>query len=408
MRHHLVRLSPMLWLVLVAGATIAAPASAQDLAPKGPWRVERSRIGDTTVVRTVAGSIWGGVARLTEELRIGALDGEPEYTLGRPSCILPLEDGGIWLFDGSVPALRRYDAAGKHLQTLGRDGAGPGEFRDLCSGLHVDAAGVLSMYDTRNNRLNRYAADGTNLPAVRSPGRIASARGLIADRAGRLRVMTTLRPPTLEQEGRYAFLSILPVGSSPDTLRFPELAGRENDNAEYGPRKVVAWSPLGYFVAGFSERYAINLYRGPGDVLRIEREAPRVRVGAREKSETMARKEEAYRTDKHHPPPEVVDPKAPYWLITPGEDGRIWVRLHTPSRRGEIPGRISFTYPPEPVIGWYEDVVYDVFEPDGRYLGQVVMPPKTFLGAARGDHLWAIGLGPMDEPYVVRYRISAR
>jgi hypothetical protein len=33
-------------------------------------------IGDTIVVRTVSGSVWGGPAELAEELRIGVFEGK--------------------------------------------------------------------------------------------------------------------------------------------------------------------------------------------------------------------------------------------------------------------------------------------------------------------------------------------
>jgi hypothetical protein len=57
-----------------------------------------------------------------------------------------------------------------------------------------------------------------------------------------------------------------------------------------------------------------------------------------------------------------------------------------------------------------EPVVFDVFEPDGRYLGRVdapegfsVFPQPIF----RGDRIWAVLRDELDVAYVVRYRISA-
>ena len=57
------RLSPLILCALVA-SPVAAQAS-------GPWKAERLKRGDTTVVRTVSGSVWGDKVTLVEEVRIG-------------------------------------------------------------------------------------------------------------------------------------------------------------------------------------------------------------------------------------------------------------------------------------------------------------------------------------------------
>ena len=46
-------------------------------------RAERLVVGDTTIVRTLEGSVWGDSVSLVEELSIGALNGPPEYEFGQ-------------------------------------------------------------------------------------------------------------------------------------------------------------------------------------------------------------------------------------------------------------------------------------------------------------------------------------
>ena len=58
---------------------------------------------------------------------------------------------------------------------------------------------------------------------------------------------------------------------------------------------------------------------------------------------------------------------------------------------------------------WREPVVFDVFEPGGRYLGQVHAPsgfrtlPQPVI---RGDMVWAVVAEPGGLPSVVRFRID--
>jgi hypothetical protein len=58
---------------------------------------------------------------------------------------------------------------------------------------------------------------------------------------------------------------------------------------------------------------------------------------------------------------------------------------------------------------WREPIVFDVFEPGGRYLGQVHAPsgfrtlPQPVI---RGDMVWAVVAEPGELPNVVRFRID--
>ncbi|HUG40320.1 MAG TPA: hypothetical protein VMM12_07540, partial [Longimicrobiales bacterium] len=70
--------------------------------------VQRDTLGDTVVVRTVAGSVWGAPRPLEPELRIGAFEGEDEYMLGDVAGFAVAPDGAIYIYDRQVPALRKY------------------------------------------------------------------------------------------------------------------------------------------------------------------------------------------------------------------------------------------------------------------------------------------------------------
>ena len=54
-------------LLAAAPATLALAACGSDAPPAGP-RVEIDTIGDTTMVRTLSGSVWAAEARLVPEV----------------------------------------------------------------------------------------------------------------------------------------------------------------------------------------------------------------------------------------------------------------------------------------------------------------------------------------------------
>ena len=75
-----------------------------------------------------------------------------------------------------------------------------------------------------------------------------------------------------------------------------------------------------------------------------------------------------------------------------GRDGRIWVRLWTEALPEENEAHDPDDPRSEPVT-WPSPLRYDVFEPDGTYLG-AVNPPEGFADYPQpvfdGDGVWAV------------------
>jgi hypothetical protein len=55
---------------------------------------------------------------------------------------------------------------------------------------------------------------------------------------------------------------------------------------------------------------------------------------------------------------------------------------------------------------WREPVLFDVFEPDGTYVGQVGFPDNTTIHAMRGDHAWGVQRDADGVESVHRFRIT--
>jgi len=213
-----------------------------------------------------------------------------------------------------------------------------------------------------------------------------------------------------------------PDGTPGDTLVPPD-AGYEPPVIEARTESSVArmgvpfsadeyWAlhPDGYFVHGVATDYRLTLLRPDGPV-RIERAYEPVRVGPEERDEeerratvNMRRMVPGWRWNG----PAIPDEKPPFHDILVGTDGRIWVLLYTAAVQVEDPS----WNPDDPESApdrWREPIAFDVFQPDGTYLGRVETEagfrryPTPILGET---HVWGVREDDLGVQQVVRYRIE--
>ena len=93
----------------------------------------------------------------TPVVTIGA-EGDPDYEFATIGAALHLPTGNIAVADWRTPGIRVYDSNGRLIRTLGRRGAGPGEFRAVYD-LFL-AGDTLIAYDWHLRRLTRFLASG--------------------------------------------------------------------------------------------------------------------------------------------------------------------------------------------------------------------------------------------------------
>ncbi|MYJ09116.1 MAG: hypothetical protein F4086_02235, partial [Gemmatimonadetes bacterium] len=104
-------------LVLAAAALPLACEPVSDSPDAAEAVVETETIGDTTVVRTVSGSAWGGDAALVPETSIGELEGPDEYLFGSVRSIAVDDDHNVYVLDGQARHVRVFDSAGTYVAT---------------------------------------------------------------------------------------------------------------------------------------------------------------------------------------------------------------------------------------------------------------------------------------------------
>ncbi len=375
-------------------ACAAEPASTN-------WEVQRQVAGDTTTVHTVAGQIWPSEVWLSEDLAIGVLDGPVHLIFGEITRMAEDLRGGIYVLDGQVPEIRHFDRTGNFVGTVGRAGAGPGEYGPLTLGMVVDSAGVLYVHDWANSpRIVRFAEDGRALdPWTLDSPFLTTAPGtwLYSDAPGRSLITT--------RSDNDAALLVLEDGQVKDTLPLPRLPGMPKERG--GPYRIEtywSWHPDGYFVVGVSNEYSFD-ERRPDGVLRIRRDVEKLPVHP-EEADAYRRLFEWMEQQPAYRPPEgewIPSTMPPFRGIEVGTDGRIWVRRNT------HPIRIPVVEPSDgrPAIGWTQPFVYDVFEADGSFLGEIRFPELFEPYLFGTGHVWGVRRGEFDEEYVVRLSIRA-
>lgn len=373
-------------------------------ADTGPWVVRRDTLGDTVVVHTVSGSVWRHPARVSEDLRIGKLEGgKDSETFGLITEMAVDSAGGILVFDSQVPALRYYDAQGHYVRTFGGGGEGPGEYGGEARGLAVLPDGQIMLRDMRNGRIDIYDPDGTPADQLRNPSGLFTGQSMTVDTAGDIYIKAPLVRLTpgkpLPHPLPVGLLHLDAHGTLVDTIRPPAPGGLGGGApGRVGVLHPWAMDRCGDMVVGVNDPYAFDIHRRGGGVVRVEKDYTPVPMTDEEVAAYAARSRQSF--DKVKPA---------YKGIYFGSDGTIWVQRSMPGRASYDPlgglGPMTAPFPSWPV---YEPVVFDVFERDGTYLGEVPFPPDTRPYVFSTTRVYAVQAGKYDEQYVVRFRVDTK
>lgn len=413
------------WAAVLAGASLIA-CGAEAGGPAAGLQVVTETVGDTTVIRTLSGSAWGADATLVPELSIGEIEGPEELLFGRIASVAVDDEGRIHVLDGQALNVRVFDSAGEHIETLGGPGEGPGE---LSTGESVVllADGRVAVNDQIDFRIQVYdpGGGGSETWSYSAGGVVLRVRQLYPDRYGGAFVLAPQVAPT----GNFVpqILALDATGAPRDTL-LPPGAGFEPPSVELElfmgsgssrriaqpipltPRHYWTLNPDGRFVTGVSSDYRIDVQRDDG-VLRLERVHEPAVVSEAERGyhrERLTRAMRVTQPDWNWNGPPVPETKPPFRGLVAGRDGRVWVRLWTEGRPEENEDHDPENPRSEPVT-WPSPLRYDVFEPDGTYLG-AVNPPEGFADYPQpvfdGDYVWAVTRDALDVERVVRFRIE--
>jgi hypothetical protein len=382
----------------------------------GDWVAEREQRGDTAVIRTVAGSVWGDTMVLVPDLAIGELEGRSPYVFGRLSGLDVDSDGRIIVLDAQAREMRIFSAEGEHLKTIGREGDGPGEFRRP-DHLRVTSDGRMVVRD-QAARFAVFSAEGRYLAGWPRASGFSTGAPFFLDAQDRV-VNPSLSDRLVVYDLSGRATDTLPIpsrGFSPPQLNVVMTHGRASYSILYMPEEHWSVTRDGRFLFGTSDRYAVERWEGDGRVTRIERAAQAVPVDEAEAA--RAREQITRAIHRTNDPnwrwrgPDVPSTKPWFRNLLAGLDGTLWVFRELPSIEEKNPE----WDPDQPQRGfptvWRRPVIADVFEENGRYLGPVKIPHSLNWiyppAVVSRDRVWAVAMHELVYPQVVRFRIAAR
>lgn len=312
--------------------------------------------------------------------------------------------GNVYVMQRGPMVIKAYGPDGNWTHNIGREGDGPGEFRDGMLGLVGD---TLVIQDPNNTRMTTFLTDGTFLATYPSRCCYFTSRGLTTFANGTVGI---LGPPadSGSQSGAYYMTDM--SGVAHDTVSLPP---REDDpegawtvTLTSGKSRSMmsmsipghaqdraVWRSDGMRVGGNTDAYTLVLTRGFTDTTRIiHADAPRLKFTNHQRDSLYddalahvgkqwqdAIKEQAKRSD--------ISEDRPLWSnIAVDPENRIWVGL--PDSTSDVAN-------------------LDVFGPDGVLLGQVHAPNPDILGGYFvGDRVLVQDEDDVGLPIIRVYRLD--
>ncbi|TFG54134.1 MAG: hypothetical protein E4H37_01220 [Gemmatimonadales bacterium] len=372
------------------------------------------------IVVNPTSELWTDASRwtVTEELKIGSAEDEPDYQFVRVAGIAVGSDGRIYVMDQGAQQVRVFTSDGTFDEAIGGPGGGPGEFGAGAGPVLMGLGDTLLVPDLQQQRVNRYAPDGTSLGSY--PMVFTDGLPLRWDATPSGVIVNQLRPLALPNQPATDSMDLIAVrgtdGSVTDTLmRVP--SGKTISFASGGPEitffvaePVWALTPDAGILFGVNDEYRIGAYNPAGALTRvITKPSEPMPVGERDRTVLLNAMERLWKEagvpaqaiDRLRSAIRFADNFPAYLQFLSGPKNTVWVqRILAPSALS--PEAQEF-FNPQQDLGSSD---FDVFDAEGRYLGVVTMPERFTPLRFEGDTIYGIWRDELDVQYVVRLRIG--
>lgn len=132
---------------------------------KAEWGGTIEEVDGVTVVKNPKEGIWdskeNGDVTISQELKIGELDGPEEFLFVNIVDVAVNSKGDIYVADSRLNEIRKFNKGGEYLLTIGRAGQGPGEFQSVKI-LTINSRDDLIAFDARLGRISVFSDDGNH------------------------------------------------------------------------------------------------------------------------------------------------------------------------------------------------------------------------------------------------------
>ena len=387
-------------------AVLAAVAVTQSVPAQS---VSRSKRGDTTVIVSPGNGKWGPPHDAVEVLRVPG--DTRQTTFGAAYNLQATPDGGVVIFDtkgeeGMI--IRQFDANGKFVRNLGRQGPGPGEYMRQNASMTVHPNGSVYIRD-----------DDKSVSVFGKDGKLAHTFALNYNNG------STTEIATAADGSVYVRAPFARTGAGERPIYHYGLDGKLLDSISVtahwlpeGAPGYQSWHvlPDGRIVLARTDKVAVLIEDRSKNRVLAEVATTPVRYLPEERQELQVARNlfldkcggGAGRGGAPTPRVEVPETKLPARYALVDIDNRIWIAKSTTAlrippkviascsnrERGSFKAEATYEEPP----------VYAAFQPDGTYLGEVRFPLRarvTFVG----NTAWALVPDADDVQTLVKYRI---
>jgi hypothetical protein len=351
---------------------LAAIVSLADQKPA--WKGTISKEGDVTVVKNPKEPLYSPSAfKIEDDISVGG-ESHPAYVLSEIWSVAVGNDGMIFVLDGKESNVKVFDRGGKFVRIIGRAGQGPGELHSMRS---IFCAEDNTLAVVMMDRLSYFKPTGELIKDVS----LASIFG------------TDLRPAT---RGEFYGYFIVRDNANPryelrrldgalQTLYTIESSPTPNSTRDgFDPVfPIVRWGKLSgdRVVCGYAVKYELRIHDSHGRVVRKIRLYP---------DPVPFTQEDLEERTKDVPAALKTNLKVPKYfpsfryVVTDDED-RIYVA--------------TFERLPAGRKGYF----FDVFDLDGRYLANVILPAPSVL--IQKGYLYASEETEDGYPVLKRYKV---
>jgi hypothetical protein len=329
----------------------------------------------------------------------GSESGEP---FGALRDLLLHRDGTVWALDFKDQVIRRYDARGKALPTVGRKGSGPGEMRNA-NGMALAPDGNVWVNDPSNGRLSVFAPGGQALRSVSlTIGGYRYRWEAWFEQTGEL------IEPVIGAKAQFRRLDA--TGKTLGTVDYPDCGSPRTTNASYMAEnkdkdrgQLMGMYPFtsgggivsnrrGHFWCASAKGARVaRLPYGRKDTVAVTSvDVPMVALTREERDAAIAQVSQrvAQYVSHNFDPSNVPNAKPGIAIVHLDSDGRLWV---------------------EHASKWKaSSTTYDVFDTNGKSLFRVVIPMRNVVGLpvlAQGNELVLTVTDADDVVNIARFRL---
>ena len=370
------------------------------------------------IVTNTADGMWasGEGWTVTEDVRIGTMEGNPELQFGQIAGLDVDSEGRIYVMDQQASEVRVFSPEGEFVTTMGKQGSGPGELSQGAGPVFVGAGDTVFVPDQMQQRVTRFTSAGEpagSYPIPMTEG--IAAKWMEAPNSDLLQQAMVMALPGMQDvEPKNLLLRRGPDGAIVDTVMEMQVgqtvsfAGDRPSITLFESEPMWAIGPDGRLVYGINDTYSFQVRDASGELRRIIR-MPGERQPVTEGDQTEFRRilEDAW-TKAGMPPQQAAMMREmvqfaefypAYATFFVGPAGSTWVQhVQTPETVKQAGGTFNIQDIGAPR--------WDVFDDEGRFLGTVDMPGRFTPMLFRDDYIYGVMMDDLDVQYAVRMRVD--